>query len=358
MQPDTPKGGLAGLPLHVLESVHAFLDRECILAVTDAAGIIVFANDSFCRITGYSRGELLGRSHRMLKSGVHSPEFYAGLWGAVSSGDVWRGELCNRAKDGSLYWVQSAIAPIRDASGAITHYFALRFDISEKKDAMRRLIEEERMATIGGVADGVAHDLKGFLTAAMLTLAESRSLEPPLRSVLAAALAGMDDLTTKMRDLAAARSSERKRVAIARVAEVTGRIAAFKPSSNLSLKLDCDFADLKDAYVLGNEGELCSAILNLVSNAIEAVERARPALVRMSGRVERGRVRLTVEDNGPGVSPELLPTLFAPLSSTKGPGRGRGLSMARKIAEDHGGSLVHAPAGRGGAAFHLTLPLA
>lgn len=121
------------------------LDEHAIVAVTDRQGVIIFANDRFCQISGYAREEVLGQTHRLLKSGFHSPDFYAELWRTISSGGVWRGTFCNRAKDGSHYWVESTIMPIPDQDGRPTYYLALRTDVTRLKrteETNARLIAE------------------------------------------------------------------------------------------------------------------------------------------------------------------------------------------------------------------------
>src|SRR3989344_3334384 len=109
------------------------LDKVAIVAVTDANGTILYANDQFVHISKYSREELIGKNHRVLKSGYHKPEFYQNLWSTISRGEVWRGDIKNRAKDGSFYWVDTSIAPVLGEYGAPARYVAVRFPITEQK---------------------------------------------------------------------------------------------------------------------------------------------------------------------------------------------------------------------------------
>ncbi|PND39909.1 hypothetical protein C1O66_00390 [Paucibacter aquatile] len=136
----------------LLETVH----QHSIVSVTDVAGTIIDVNEAFCRISGYSREELLGANHRLINSGQHGPEFWRGVWAELLAGRSWRGELCNMAKSGQLYWVDSIIAPIFDAQGRIEKYISIRSDISAAKRAALRLLNNqvvldraERLAGLG-----------------------------------------------------------------------------------------------------------------------------------------------------------------------------------------------------------------
>lgn len=124
------------------------LDQHAIVSITDLQGSITYANDRFCNISGYKRGELVGANHRLINSGYHPAEFFDGMWKAISGGQVWHGEVCNRRKSGETYWVDATIVPLLDTHGLPEQYIAIRTDITARKAFEAQLAEQLRFVEV------------------------------------------------------------------------------------------------------------------------------------------------------------------------------------------------------------------
>jgi len=124
------------------------LNKHAIVSVADSSGRIIDINDTFCKISGYDRDELIGQDHRVLNSGNHPRSFWVQMWRTIAAGQAWHGDVCNRAKDGSIYWVDSIIAPFKGPDGKIEKYVSIRNDITERKRNEQALLERTRLATL------------------------------------------------------------------------------------------------------------------------------------------------------------------------------------------------------------------
>lgn len=130
--------------LYERERQQQALDAHAIVSATDTTGTLIYVNERFCEISGYSRNELLGQNHRIVKSSEHPPEFYRDIWSTIAHGNIWRGKICNRSKDESLYWVETSIVPFLDNTGRPYQYVSIRTDITHIKEAELRLRLLER----------------------------------------------------------------------------------------------------------------------------------------------------------------------------------------------------------------------
>src|SRR5262245_27049907 len=186
---------LADLPKRVSESVtrHRLQQFNRLLIealesagdgilITDRTGNILHVNHAMERMTGFSRQELLGQNPRLMRSGVHPPEVYSGLWQAILSGATWQGELTDRRKDGSHFEVSQTVSPILDNQGQVTHFIGIQRDITEHKQLERHLAQAQKMQSIGTLASGVAHEFNNLLAGitgyASLALEESPPVGP------------------------------------------------------------------------------------------------------------------------------------------------------------------------------------
>lgn len=134
-----------------MEFIRYALDSAAIVAMTDVRGTITFVNSKFCEISGYSQEELIGSNHRMLHSGMHDVAFFRAMYRRIANGKVWHGEICNRRKDGTHYWVDTTIVPHITAKGKVDSYTAIRFDITARHEAeamLRRIVSVDSLTGI------------------------------------------------------------------------------------------------------------------------------------------------------------------------------------------------------------------
>lgn len=163
------------------------LDESSIVAITDSRGTITYINEQFIQISKYTKDELMGQDHRILNSGYHSAEFFKEMWRTIGAGDVWKGEICNRAKDGSYYWVDTTIVPFLNDKGKPYQYLAIRYEITERKRVEQELQkmmttiidvqEEERKRLSRNLHDGIGQNLYSHLITINRLLSE---LDHPL----------------------------------------------------------------------------------------------------------------------------------------------------------------------------------
>ena len=341
----------------LLEEIRYALDQAAIVAVTDQRGIITYVNDKFCEISGYSRDELLGQDHRIVNSGFHSKDFIRGLWRTIAQGRVWRGELRNRAKSGSYYWMDTTIVPLLNDAGKPRQYLSIRSDITQRKVMEQQLTDQAALAQLGEFAAVVAHEVRNPLAGVKgsLQILQSRpAIEPDDRRVIEAMIARLDTLNAKVEDIlrfARPRSPIVERVDVRAV--VIDAIASAEAAATASGPgIVVPEASM---LVLADREMLRAVLLNLLMNACQSGSSV-PIEVQLSRQDGWGQI--DVLDRGTGLGGTDPERLFEAFHTTKKSGTGLGLPIVRRLLTLQGGSVALLPREGGGAIARVTLPAA
>lgn len=333
------------------------LDHAAIVAITDVSGRITYANDKFCEISGYSRQELIGQDHRIINSGHHSKEVIRDLWVTIANGRVWHGELCNRAKDGHLYWVDTTIVPFLNPAGKPYQYIAIRADITARKAAEAQLADQAALARVGQIAAMVAHEVRNPLAGikgAMQILVARRTSGDPESQVMQEIISRIDALGELINDLMLFARPRPLRLAPLHLRVLAEEGTAFLKRDQALHGVEVDIEG-EDA-VLQADGELIRAtVANLLLNAAQAMGGRGCITIRLSSTPADAKIE--IRDSGPGIPPDVRAQIFEPFFTTKSRGGGLGLPIARRTAERHGGTLTVDGHPDGGTVATLTLPV-
>ena len=339
---------------HRLEEMQEALDQAAIVAATDQRGLITFVNDKFCQISKYSRAELIGQDHRIINSGYHSKEFIRGLWRTIAQGDVWRGEIRNRAKDGSFYWVDTTIVPFTDAQGKPRQYLAIRSDITQRKEAEAKLVEQSALAQLGQLAAVVAHEVRNPLAGVRGTLQVLRSraaTDAGDRGVMDAMIARIDVLNNKVEDiLRFARPRQPVLETIGLKGVLSDVIASARAAATACPEI---LADAGAVHLHVDREMLRDVLLNLLLNACQAGSTA-PIEVHVSEAP--GVCTIEIADRGTGFGGQDPERLFEAFHTTKKSGTGLGLAIVRRLVLMQGGTVALLDRQGGGAVARVTLP--
>lgn len=336
------------------------LDASAIVAVTDLKGKITYINDKFVEISGFQKSELLGKDHRLINSGTHPREFFSELWKTIRSGQIWRGEVRNKRKDGSYYWVDSTIVPMRDDKNEVFQYIAIRHEITNRKILEEKLIsaiEEAQAASkakatfLANMSHEIRTPLNGVLGMASLLSEEALSAEG--RRHLEIMRNSGDSLLVLLNDILDFSKIEAGKLELERLsfcleetinevvsllqfrAKEKGLDVSFQMDPNLPKFISCDVTRFRQV------------LTNLVSNAIKFTQAGSVKVsARLGSKEDKALgIQVDVVDTGPGMTFESQAALFKPFSQVDASttrrfgGTGLGLSISRGICEAMGGSI-------------------
>jgi PAS domain S-box-containing protein len=344
------------------------------IVITDAKGTIEYVNPAFSRVSGFSRAEALGKNPRILKSGKQGETFYRKLWTTILGGEIWQDEITNRRRDGSFYNEQMTITPVRDQRGEITHFIAIKAEVTERKRLEQQLRQAQKMEAVGRLAGGVAHDFNNMLTIISgysgLLLEHPGTVEP-LRGYVDEIRNASGRAASLTRQLLA---FSRQQVLAPRVLDLNAVVANIQKMLKRLIGEDIDLVTVLGERlwpIMADPGQLEQVLLNLAVNARDAMPEGgvvtiETANVKMDSAAAQAHfplkpgpyVLLTFSDTGIGIDAETQARIFEPFFTTKeiGKGTGLGLAMVYGIVKQSGGYIwVNSEVGKG-TTFRIYLP--
>lgn len=375
-----------GQSLATLKSQKTILDHHCLVSMSDVKGRITYANEEFCRISGYSRDELIGKDHRVVNSGNHPKAFWQEMFATLAGGGIWQGQVCNRARDGSIYWVQATNFAERDSAGRISGYISVRSNITETKKREQDLsVAHEALSEAIARAEAASRAKSGFLSTM------SHEMRTPLNGMIGAMdLLRLESLTERQKDLVdlATQSSEALLVHINDVLDFSkmeaGKLELIAKPFNLS-KLISSVVDIVMPQVrhgrnkvrteispeipiglVGDQVRLRQILLNFMSNAAKFTRDGTIVIsvAPVKRLADKSVVEFAVSDTGLGIPADRLSELFKEFSmldssyTRRNGGTGLGLAISKSLAEMMGGRIGVESEERKGSRFWFTAELA
>ena len=357
--------------LKELGYLKAALDEHAIVAITDPRGKITYVNDKFCAISQYSREELLGQDHRLINSGHHPTEFITDLWSTIAHGKVWKGEIKNRAKDGSFYWVATTIVPFLNDDGKPRQYVAIRADITERKLAEEQIrllnanLEQrvaDRTAELESFSYSVSHDLRAPLRAMggyarMLQEDLGGQLPPEAAHKLERIYENANKMGQLVDGLLTFSRLSRQPLKKQKVlpGQLARRVLEELQLEQAGRQLKIMIADLPECRA--DATLLHQVFANLISNALKYTRHRNEAVVTIGwDDVQRAYF---VKDNGAGFDMQYADKLFVVFQrlhrADEFEGTGVGLAIVQRILHRHGGKIWAQAERDKGATFYFTV---
>ena len=355
------------------------LNQQLLYSVTDSKGIIIEVNDNFCGISGYSREELIGNSHRIINSGEHDRKFWQDVWRSIALGHAWHGEVCNRSKCGELYWVDTVIAPFIGADGKVERYVSMRTDVTARhlldsslRDA--KLAAEEANQAKSEFLANMSHEIRtpmngilgfGYLLERQAMSPAALSMVQKIQSASQSLLGIIDDILDFSKIEAGHLSLDESPFDLC---EVIDQLASLMSGSvsDKSIDLIIDSPPKSTRYLIGDMVRLTQILRNLVSNALKFTYLGEVSVA--IDVVSKGltddivNLRFTVKDTGIGISAEKLENIFSSFSqgdttiTRRFGGTGLGLTISQSLAKLMGGNVSVSSTEGKGSEFILTVP--
>ncbi len=346
------------------------------IVITDRDANIIYANPAFTQITGYSLKEAIGRNPRILQSGKTKPEVFKQMWQTLIAKKNWRGYFYNKRKDGTLYEEEVSISPLLDSEYEISHYIAVKRDVSNENHLRRQLQQAQKMEAIGTLAGGIAHDFNNILTILignleLVMMFELEKDHPAIKGLDKALAAGQraKELVNQILTFSHRQTDDLQPLKTTPILkEAIKLITASLPAT---IELDSTINAPND-MISAAPGPLHQILINLCNNATYAMlDKGGKLGIKLANRtldetadkqlcnLKTGEyVELKISDTGPGIAPEIADRIFDPYFTTKPAGQGSGLGLAtvQSIVKKLGGEILFESEVGCGSEFTVLLP--
>lgn len=338
------------------------------ICITDTAGNVEYVNHQFTQMTGYTFEEVAGKPIRLLRSGLQSPEFYKELWDTITSGRTWTGRLQNRRKNGEIYWEYQKITPIRNEHGETVNFLAIKEDVTREMQAAQKIMESDKLAAVGILAAGVAHEFKNYLggiignaSFVLDQLDDDEAIDLARQTLSDIITIGeqANQVAMSLLTYSKAGTDQFSRESLRKIIDQTASLVS-KGLRSRAIELLIYEEEVREAEII--PGKIQQLLLNLIINAEQAI--GKNGVITISLTCDDTFAYLRVGDTGNGIPHDNLSRVFDPFFSTKGVwgkdevvGSGMGLAICRNVAIEHGGNLTVESLEGIGTTFTLTLPL-
>lgn len=345
------------------------LDKIAIIAETTPSGIIISVNQKFTEISGYTADELIGSNHRIVNSGYHSQDFFTEMWSTILSGKIWRGEIKNRRKDGTHYWVDTMIIPRTNYKGRLTSFTSIRVDITERKEFETKLIEAKELAQSSSNAKSqflasMGHEIRTPLSGiiGMIEILEDSDLKKDQLELTQSIHTSARSLLTILSDVLDFSKIEAGKMTLEKTNvnpnKVLEEVHYFFKTIAKEKNIKFNYFKETDIPIAieSDEVRFRQILTNLISNAIKFTEEGEVSIIAKSAPQPNGKVQLqiSIEDTGIGIPREKIRTIFVPFTQVDASttrlygGTGLGLSICRELSNAMNGDIfVRSEVGKG-----------
>jgi PAS domain S-box-containing protein len=322
-------------------------------------GTMIWVNRAFEQLSGYTRVEAIGQTTQLLRSGKQPDSFYKNMWETILSGHRWQGELVNRRKDGSLYHEEMTITPVKNGVGDITHFIAIKLDITERKHLEQQLAVTQRLAGVGQLVAGVAHEMNNPLTAVigfsdLLLEQEANGKSRQKLERVGTEARRIKQIIDNLLSFARPENGGRRLTDIGVLVRESLMLCEYQLRSS-GINVEMNFAHNLPGIAL-NEGQFKRVFVNLFSNCVNALEEAQEKKILVEAYLAGEKVIARFSDSGKGFTD--VSRAFDIFYTTRpvGQGTGLGLSICYSIVKAHNGSIYAQNLEPNGATVTIELP--